>query len=107
MFVLSGVNVGIDEDLLQHLSLLLALDFVVAHECIWIELVFVIEGGEICGVAPLLDSCLVHVDTVDCQAVEKAGRFWSLETTIVGVKRVNKLLAQFACRPSFCRVWLQ
>ena len=107
MFMLSGVNVGIDQDLLQHLSLLLALDFVVAHECIWVELVFVIKNGEIRRVAPLQDWCLVDVDTVICQAIEEAGRFWSLETTITGVKRVNKFLAQFACLPSFCRVWLQ
>ena len=66
MFMLSSVNVGIDQDLLQHLSLLLALDCVVAHECIWVELVFVIEDGEIRGVAPLQDWCLVDVDTVDC-----------------------------------------
>ena len=95
MFMLSGVNVGIDQDLLQHLSLLLALAFAVARECIWVELIFVIEDGEICGVAPLLDWCLINVDTVDGQTVEETGRFWSFERTSAGVKRVDKLLAQF------------
>ena len=65
MFMLSSVNVGIDQDLLQHLSLLLALSLAVARECVWVELFLFIEDGKVRGVAPLLDWCLVDVDSFD------------------------------------------
>ena len=87
--LLTSVNVGIVQDLLQHFCLLLALAFAVACECIWVELFFLVKEGKIRGVAPLLDRCLVNVDTVDGQATEEAGRFRSLETTIAGVKWVD------------------